>query len=192
MISKARLRLTIGGTPSSVSARHLLLIHGTDEPEYWLKGGIASEFIVRDWAENVAGQLNVSYRVRVYPSAGAIRVSTVVENCWINGRGNISYDLALDLGRSVPVTVFQKTGLEHFQSARWHMVFWQGATPPTIETRYNLAYMIKGRRPDQLRHLACRASCDDHRRVQLLEQLRPRHHGWRVSDQVLPDHWRPQ
>ena len=137
---EALLRLLSGGTQSNVSARQLL--QGIATPEYWLKGGIASEFIIRDFSQRSFGQLNVSYRVRVYPAAGAIRVSTVVENTWIDARGNLTYDVAMDLGRSTPVTVYRKTGLTHFHDARWHKVFWQGTTPPKVETRYNLAYII--------------------------------------------------
>ena len=108
-----------------------------------MQGGIATEFVIRNWNTNLFNQLNVSYRVRVYPSAGAIRVSTVVDNTWINARGNLTYDVSLSLGKSVPQPVYAKTGLTHFHDARWHKVFWQGTTPPKVEVRYNLPYMIK-------------------------------------------------
>ena len=120
------------------------MLQGVAQPEYWLKGGICTEFVIRDWDTRYFGQLGVSYRVRVYPSVGAIRVSTVVDNTWIDARANITYSFALSLGRSSPQTVFSKTDLTHFHSARWHKVFWQGTAPSKIETRYNLAYWIAG------------------------------------------------
>ncbi len=138
---EASLRFTINDTHTSVSARQLL--EGIASPEYWMKGDIATEFIIRDWDVNVANQLNVSYRVRVYPAAAAIRIDTVVENCWINARGNITYDAALDLGRIDPVTVFQKTDLEQYASTRWRKVFWQHPYLPQIEIRYNRSYMSR-------------------------------------------------
>ena len=96
------------------------------QAEYWLKGSICTEFIIRNFDTRYFGQLNVSYRVRVYPTINKFRVSTVVENAWIDTRGKITYDFTLSLGNSSPQTVFSKTAFRHFQSARWHKVFWQG------------------------------------------------------------------
>ncbi len=138
---EAQLSMMVGSTPANVSAR--LMLQGLSSVEYWIKGGICSEFIIRDFSQRAFGQLGVSYRVRVYPGAGAIRVSTVVDNTWIDARGNITYDFTLSLGRTVPQTVFAKTGFTHWHDARWQKVFWQGTTPPEIETRYNLSYLNK-------------------------------------------------
>ena len=137
---EAQMSIVVGSTTFSASARQML--QNLTGVEYWMQGGIATEFIIRDFAANAFNQLNVSYRVRVYPSAGCIRVSTVVDNTWINARGNITYDFNLSLGRSVPQSVFAKTGFTHYHDARWHKVFWQGTTPPQIEIRYNLPYLI--------------------------------------------------
>lgn len=139
---EALMSLLYGSLQVNVSARQML--QGIAEPEYWIKGGICSELVIQDWASRVYGQLNVSYRVRVYPGAGAIRVSVVVDNTWIDARANITYSFTLSLGRSNPQVVFSKTDLTHFHSARWHKVFWQGNPPPTVEIRYNLPYWIKG------------------------------------------------
>jgi hypothetical protein len=139
---EAVLAMAVGSVPQNASARQIL--NGMAEPQYWIKGGICTEFIIQDWLTRYFGQLNVSYRVRVYPSTGAIRVSTVVDNTFIDSRGNLTYDFTLSLGRSSPQSVFAKTGFAHWCDARWHKVFWQGATPPRIETRYDLAYWIKG------------------------------------------------
>ena len=137
---EALMSITVGEQTTNVSARQLLA--GIVSLQYWLKGNIVSEFIIRDWNVNVASQLNVTYLVRVYPSINAIRVDTVVENCWINARGNITYDFTLSLGQASPQVVFAKTGLVHNQSARWRKVFWQGTTPADIQVRYNIPYII--------------------------------------------------
>ena len=139
---EAQMSLMLGSTPATVSARQLL--QGLTSVEYWLQGGICTEFIIRDYSQRAFGQLSVSYRVRVYPTANAIRVSTVVDNTWIDARGNITYDFTLSLGRSTPQVVFSKTGFTHWHDARWHKVFWQGSTPSKTEVRYNLPYLIKG------------------------------------------------
>ena len=137
---EALMAMTAGGQTTNISARQILL--NAAEPQYWIKGSIASEFIIRDWDTNAASQLNVSYRVRIYPATGQIRVSTVVENTWINARGNITYDFALSLGLANPQVVFSKTGFTQWLSSRWHRIFWQGTTPSTIQIKYDLPYMI--------------------------------------------------
>ncbi len=136
---EANMAITVAGTTTNVSARQIL--QNTADPRYWAKGAIVSEFVLRDWNTNVAGQLNVSYRVRVYPTAGYIRVSTVVDNDWVDARGNITYDFTLSLGLSNPQVVFSKTDFTQWHDSRWHKVFWQGLTPPQIEVRYDLPYL---------------------------------------------------
>lgn len=138
---EALMAITVGGVTTNVSARQML--QNTAGPDYWMKGSIASEFIIRDFSTDVAGQLNVSYRVRVYPSLGLFRVSTVVDNTWIDARGNLTYDFALSLGLSNPQVVFAKTNFTQWTDSRWHKVFWQGTTPSSIEVRYNLPYLVK-------------------------------------------------
>ncbi len=136
---EAVMAITTGGQTTNISARQLLA--GIASPQYWLKGSVATEFIIRDFSVNVANQLNVAYLVRVYPSVNAIRVDTVVENCWINARGNITYDFTLSLGQANPQVVFSKTGFLHNNSARWRKIFWQGTTPPDIQVKYNIPYI---------------------------------------------------
>ncbi len=137
---EANMAVTIAGQTSNVSARQILA--NMPQPQYWMKGSITTEFIVRDWNTNVANQLNVSYRVRVYATTGQIRVSTVVENCWINARGNITYDFALSLGLADPQVVFSKTDFTQWRNARWHRIFWMGSQPAEIQVKYNLPYMM--------------------------------------------------
>ncbi|HUW83251.1 MAG TPA: Calx-beta domain-containing protein, partial [Phycisphaerae bacterium] len=136
---EASMSLNVGGTPYTASARQLL--GGIASPEYWTQGEICSEFLIRDFSVNIENQLNVQYYVRTYPGWSGFRVATVVENCWTEYRGNLTYDFDLELGNSSPVSVFAKTGFTHTYNARWHKVFWQGNEPPEIEIQYDLDYM---------------------------------------------------
>jgi hypothetical protein len=108
----------------------------------WLSGDICTEFLVKDFQTNVASQLNVQYRVRVYNGYGGIRVDSVVENCWTQYRGNVTYDFSLSLGQAAPQVVFAKTGFTHNFNARWHKVFWQGTTPAAVQIKYDMNYVI--------------------------------------------------
>ena len=137
----ARMTITpAGGTATTITARNLL--NGIANPEYWIQGQICSEFLIRDFSQNISNQLNVQYYVRYYPGWSGFRVDAVVENCWTEYRGNLTYDFNLLLGNSNPQSVFAKTAFTHNINARWHKVFWQGTTPPAVEVRYNLPYLI--------------------------------------------------
>ena len=137
----ARMTVTPeGGTATTVTARNLL--SGISTPEYWIQGEVCSEFLVRNFTQNINNQINVQYYVRKYPGWDGFRVDTVVENVWGDYRGNLEYDFNLELGNSNPQSVFAKTNFVHTFNARWHKTIWQGNTPPAIEIRYNLPYMI--------------------------------------------------
>ncbi len=84
----------------------------------------------------------MQYYVRYYPGWSGFRVDTVVENCWAQYRGNLTYDFNLLLGYSNPQSVFSKSSFTHNCNARWHRTFWQGDTPPEVEIRYDVPYMI--------------------------------------------------
>ncbi|HUW82091.1 MAG TPA: Calx-beta domain-containing protein, partial [Phycisphaerae bacterium] len=137
---EASMSLSVGGTPYTASARTLL--GGIATPQYWIQGDVCSEFLIRDFGSNIEQQLNVQYYVRTYPGWSGFRVCAVVENCWTEYRGNLTYDFDLKLGNSSPVSVFGKTGFEHTFNARWHRVFWQGNEPSEIEIQYDVNYMI--------------------------------------------------
>ena len=187
---EALASIVVGSTPFNVSARQML--QGIASPEYWIKGGIATEFIIRDFSSNILKPAERFLpRPASTPSAGMIRVSTVVDNTWINARGNLTYDVALSLGKSIPQPVYSKAGLTHFHDARWHKVFWQGTTPPKIETRYNLAYLIKtGALPNYDTSLVIPTSTITGE-YNNWSSSAPRHHGRLRTDQVHADDGRP-
>lgn len=136
----AVMRITVGGTTTNVSARQMLQAAG--DPETWIKGNICTEFLLKDFSANVANQLNVQYRVRIYQGWAGYRVDAVVENCWTQYRGNLTYDISLALGQANPVTVLSKTGFTHNYCARWHKVFWQTSQPGEIQVKYDMPYLI--------------------------------------------------
>ncbi len=146
----ARMTITPdGGSPTTITARDLL--NNITTPEYWIKGDVCSEFLIRHWPTNlvvlnpdqsIRNKLNVQYYVRYYPGWNGIRIDTVVENCWAEYRSNITYDFDLKFGNSNPQTVLARTALKHNMNARWHRIIWQGDTPPEVEIRFDVPYMI--------------------------------------------------
>jgi len=137
---EALMSLTVGGNSYSASARQMLVT--LTDPRYWIKGDICTEVLLVDLGSNIENQLNVQYYVRLYPGWDGIRIDTVVENCWSDYRGNITYDFDLQLGYSTPATVLQKTNFTHNVNARWRKIFWLGHEPPEVEVRYDLDYTI--------------------------------------------------
>ncbi len=137
----ARMAITPAGEgTTTITARNLL--NGISDPEYWIKGDVCTEFLIRDFSQNIDNQLNVQFYVRYFPGWDGFRVDSVVENCWCEYRGNVTYDFDLQLGNSNPQSVFSKTDFTHNVCARWHKVFWQGDTPPEVEIRYDIHYLI--------------------------------------------------
>ncbi len=135
----AQMTITYGGLPTVFSARQMLTAAA---PETWISGDICTEFLLKNFSVNVANQVNVQYRVRIYKDWPAVRVDAVVENCWSDYRGNIIYDFDLALGYASPTSVFSRTTFTHNMNARWHKVLWQGTQPGEVEVRYDLDYMI--------------------------------------------------
>jgi len=137
---EAVLDLTVNGNAHSISARQLLA--GLPEVRYWLQGDVCCELLIRDLNVNVENQLNVQYYVRLYPGWDGIRIDTVVENCWSDFRGNLTYDFDLHLGLADPTMVLSRTDFTHNVNARWRKTFWLGNEPPEIEIRYHLDDVI--------------------------------------------------
>ena len=66
---QALMAIVSGGQTQNASARAIL--QSMAQPEYWLKGSICTEFIIRNFDTRYFSQLNVSYRVRVYPTSAS-------------------------------------------------------------------------------------------------------------------------
>ena len=130
---------TNSGANGSVTARQLLNSAATTD--YWMKGDVASEFLIRDHATNVNSQLNVQYNVRKYAGWNGYRVDSIVENTRTDARGILKYDVDLQLGHSNPTSALNETGLKHNHDSRWHDVKWLGDKPPEVEVRYDVDYL---------------------------------------------------
>ena len=130
---------TNSGVNGSITARQLLNSAATTD--YWMKGDVASEFLIRDHSTNVNSQLNVQYNVRKYAGWNGYRVDSIVENTRTDARGILKYDVDLQLGQSNPTSALSETGLKHNHDSRWHQVEWFGDKPPEVEVRYDVDYL---------------------------------------------------
>ncbi len=153
------VRLTFpDGTVRSVSARKLL--GETDkEPPVWLRGSVATEWLLSGPPVDEEGKadedLNVQFQVRAY-TAGPVRVSVVVENCFDSWAGNIRYDASISVAGK---EVFSKQAVDHRKLSRWRQVFWHGSDsrrdPGAIHVVHDLAAMSStGALPNYDRSLA--------------------------------------
>ncbi len=112
----ARMTITPdGGSPTTITARNLL--NSITTPEYWTKGEVCSEFLIRNWPTNVVvlnpdqsirNKLNVQYYVRYYPGWNGFRIDTVVENCWAEYRSNITTTLTCSSATAIPRACFPR------------------------------------------------------------------------------------
>jgi hypothetical protein len=129
------------GTKSQISAKKLLR-EARDDEALWLRGLIATEWIVSgppvDDAGNLDPDLNVQFLIRVYPECGAIRVSVMTENCWDHWAEAMGYDVAVVAeGRDV----FSRKGVQHRRLSRWRKTFWIGNPAPHVHITHDLDYM---------------------------------------------------
>jgi len=109
------------------------------ELDYWLRGELCTEILVR---QNLNNQLNALWEVRFFPGTPYIRISHTIENVNIHARGNVHYALSIKQGNRNPAEVYTKGNFQHNHSARWRKVLWLGPEPPEVEIRFNLPYMI--------------------------------------------------
>jgi len=119
----------------------------SDQLNYWLRGDICTEIIVRQELPESNGQLNALWEVRFYPTSGGsdtpyIRISHTIENINLSTRGNVNYALSIKQGYTQLSEVYSKPHFQHNNSSRWRKVFWLGEEPPEVEIRFDLPYMI--------------------------------------------------
>jgi hypothetical protein len=108
---------------------------------------VANEWIVSTPLKAADGsshpQLSASFAVRWYPGLSKqARVDVTLENAktFQSGAYVLDYDVAIDVGGR---SVYAKTGLKHYNHARWHQsAWWDGASAPSIHVRPNVAYLI--------------------------------------------------
>ncbi|MGL1902379.1 MAG: hypothetical protein OCC49_09600 [Fibrobacterales bacterium] len=125
---------------ASTSSRAIL--EKSSDHTAWLAGEIVTEFLIQDASLNPHNSINIQYQVRKYPGWNGTRVSVVAENAWHDTRGNVYYDVDLQLGHSNPTQVFAKEKVKHYHDSRWRRVFWIGDEPPRSSVQYDLEYLI--------------------------------------------------
>jgi hypothetical protein len=135
---------TVAGVRYSASLAQALV---APKPITWLSGAVANEWIVSTPLKAADGsshpQLSASFAVRWYPGLSKqARVDVTLENAktFQSGAYVLDYDVAIDVGGR---SVYAKTGLKHYNHARWHQsAWWDGASAPSIHVRPNVAYLI--------------------------------------------------
>ncbi len=112
---------------------------------YWLSGSIATEILIHEDIMDDAGrdQLNAYYEARFYPGTKyGVRVSNSIENMEGDYRGDVYYDLTINMGNASPKQAYAKTGVAHPFNSRWRKTYWLGPEPSEVEIRYDPAYLV--------------------------------------------------
>lgn len=139
----AQALFTIGGHDWTVSARDLL---ASGEFTYWLKGPVATEFILRgrpkDDLDSVSPDIMVQMCVRFYSGLSRARVSFEPENVVKTHRQDVDYDVTLSVGNASKTQVYSKTAVKHYNMSRWRKVFNWGEVLPETEIRLDVPYLI--------------------------------------------------
>lgn len=108
--------------------------------EYWLKGGVTTEILVRQKLNN---SLEASWEVRFYPGTSfGPRISHSIENMNAGYRGHVSYAVDIQAGTPALKSIYSKLPFLHNESSRWRKVIWIGNEPPETELHYDLPYLI--------------------------------------------------
>jgi len=133
----------IGGEAWTASADKLL----RQKPELWLDGPLVTEWLVSAPLRNEQGaehpRLSARFAVRWYRALGKARVDVSIENAWAHQEAprNETYDARILVGGK---EVYAKSGLVHYNQARWRKSFWWGEVP-AVHVRHDSAYLIASR-----------------------------------------------
>lgn len=115
----------------------------------WLKGGLASEWIVPAalvHGSSTAPRLRVFFNIRAYRAADGsianVRVDSVIENdlAYDVSPSNVQYDAEIDVGNQR----YTADDITHYVQARWHHVLWSNAAPE-IYVQPDIAYLQNSR-----------------------------------------------
>ncbi|ALK99390.1 hypothetical protein AB595_09495 [Massilia sp. WF1] len=134
---------TIDGQAWTASADRLL----RQKPELWLDGPLVTEWLVSAPLRNDKGEehprLSARFAVRWYRALGKARVDVTIENAWAFQQAprNETYDARILIGGK---QAYAKTGLVHFNQARWRKTFWWGEVPE-VHIRHDTGYLIASR-----------------------------------------------
>jgi hypothetical protein len=132
--------LSGSGYSGNITANLLSTIIASNNINYWLKGSVCTEIIIKEQLNN---SLNAAWEVRFYPKTTfGIRISNAIENVNSDYRGNINYSVDIQIGKTDKAPIYSKSSFTHYNMARWRKVFWLGPEPPEIEIRYNTRYLF--------------------------------------------------
>jgi hypothetical protein len=126
------------GYSGSLTANLRNAVTNSSSLEYWLKGSVVTEILVREELNN---SLNAYWEVRIYPSTNHIRISNSIENIEADYRGNVDYAVDITQNHSTPVSVYSKPSFTHNRNARWRKVIWQGGQPIDVEIKFDFNYL---------------------------------------------------
>ena len=146
----SKVTVSIDNALYQLSLKDVLL---DKSPEEWLKGPIASEWLVSSPLVSPDGNthphLSARFSVRAYKGLETIRVSTTLENNWIYQKNpqNLLYDADIYVNDQ---WVYGQDHLKHFHHARWRKVFfWQQSQEGPIvqfkdpvHVKHNIRYFI--------------------------------------------------
>lgn len=112
----------------------------------WLSGNIVNEWIasvpLKDSNNNAHSLLRARFGVRWYSSLKQkARIEFIVENdkTFVSA-SNLTYDTKLELAGQ---TVYEKTGLTHYNHSRWHIYsWWDNQNQPNVNLQLNTRYLI--------------------------------------------------
>jgi hypothetical protein len=139
----ASVEAVINGTTYQAKAEDLL----KTTPRVWLKGNVATEWLVSAPLKTASGQahphLSARFAIRYYPSVNRARVDMTVENTWAYEANpqNFTYDVALKVNGAA---VYSKTGFTHLHHARFRKLAWWGEAPQ-VNVRLQPGFIIDSR-----------------------------------------------
>lgn len=138
---KAGVTITLGGVVYTANAQDVL---NNTNGKKWLSGAVANEWIVSTPLKTASGvahpHLQARFAVRTFNQVNKTKVDFTIENDWAfePNPQNFTYDVKLTVGNN---EVYSKTGLNHYNHARWRKVFWSAGTPD-IHIRHETKYLI--------------------------------------------------
>jgi hypothetical protein len=139
----AKASFTIRDTVYYVSARELL---SAGKFAYWMKGSLATEFILRGKPKTANGvftdDIFVQICIRFYSGLTNARVSYEIENAKKQHKQDVIYGVALSVGNSSTQEVFRQDSVKQFYMTRWRKVYNWGTTPNEFSVKYPLPYLI--------------------------------------------------
>jgi len=146
----SRVTVAVNEIQYAVSLKDAL---SDNTPDQWLKGSIASEWLVSSPLMSSDGSthphLNARFSIRAYKGLETIRVSACLENNWTYQENpqNLLYDADIYVNDQ---WIYGRDHLKHFHHARWRKVFfWQRSQDAPIiqfeepvHVKHNIRYLI--------------------------------------------------